>query len=156
MSDAKTGGLEDLYRRAMVYKAHFRLLVILPVMALFMWLLPYLFGVNPLVCNPYVFYASIVVVILCLEGFAFLARKYDLINNKEIPEPFVRAMQYLLMGIMLIAILINTYLPEQVLSGSDVMRVIFQATLMFIIFTPMYALVEERRIKKRKLNTQLS
>ena len=151
MSNEKTGGFWDSYRRAMPYKAHFRLLIPHPFMALVVWLLPYIFyGVNPLEHHPYIFYASIMVIMLCIEGDAFLTRKYDLLN-KEIPEPFVRKLQYLLSGIMFTATLVNTNLPEHVLSGSEVMRAVFQATFLFIFFTTMYALFLEKRIKKNQV-----
>ena len=159
ISDKKTGGLGDLYRRAMVYKIHFRLLVLYPFIVLFMWLLSYIFGDNPLEHHPYIFYACIMVVMLCLEGFAFLARKYDLINNKEIPEPFVRAIQYLLFGIMQMAMLVcitsivtgRTYGPP-ILGVKPIIFWGIYYAVFFIFIISVTALIGERAIKKRKLN----
>ena len=68
MSDEKTGGFWNSCQRAMVYKAHVRLLIEYPFLALVMWLLPYIVrGVNPLEQHPYIFYATIMVMILVLE-----------------------------------------------------------------------------------------
>ena len=162
MSDKKTGGFWDSYRRAMVYKIHFRLLVMHPFVALVMWLLSYIVGVNPLEHHPYIFYATIMVVILTSEGLTFLTRKYDLhnLNNKEIPEPFVRVLQYLLSGIMLMAICVYVISMATVrMYGPPILGVkpiIFWGicyTVFFIIMTSVTALIGERAIKKRKLNS---
>ena len=167
MSDEKTGGFWNSYQRVMTYKAHFRLLILHPFLALVMWLLPYItYGVNPLEQHPYVFFTTIMVMILVLEGVAFVTRKYDLIilnNNKEIPKPFVRTLQYLLMGIMMMAIAVYVTSMLGILTDGQpifgVKPIIFWSIyhiICFIVFTSMYALYGERRIKKRKLNTQLS
>ena len=168
MSDEKTGGFWDSYRRVMTYKTHFfRFLVVHPFMIFSVCLLLYLFGVNPLEDYPYVFFATIIVMILASEGLAFVVRKYDYIL--VIHNPFIRRLHYLLSGIMYTAISVyfsfvtGAYMYVPPILG--VKPIIFWGichTILFIIVISISALAGERRVvrwlekngsKKIKLNT---
>ena len=165
MSDKKTGGFWDLYLMGMGYKSHYyRWLVDTPLMVFFVWiifdLIDLIGGSNPLVHHPYIFFATIMVVILVSEGMTFVARKYDHIRDKYFPEAYLRVQSYLLSGIMCTTIFMYFSLVAGVRTyGAPILGVkpiIFWGicyTVFFIIITSVTALIRERALKKRKLNT---